>query len=73
MHYNYTCGDCKKDISGETTGTYDVGDNITCPFCGRVLSIYMIEAHLFTDPTSEKKSPSEYEKLEQYKKDKNKD
>ena len=62
--YNWICSDCGKTTGECTTGSYDFGDEIECPWCGRVSRITNIEHNLFVEMTKEKISPTKLEELE---------
>ena len=65
--YRFTCHECSKTTSESTTGKYDFGDEVECPWCGRVHTVRDLEIRLFLNPTSRKVSPTKLEQLEQLK------
>ena len=55
MNYMWTCPECKKSTFGETTGSYELGEEIECCWCGRVSEIIDIVHKFSVRMTGEKK------------------
>ena len=62
--YIWTCPECGKTIDVSSTGTYEISDEIECPFCGRISIVSDTEITLTVRATGRKVSPTELEKLE---------
>lgn len=67
MNCEYKCLDCKKTTSESTTGNYDFGDDVECPWCGRVSRVTNIKSILYVEQTKKKVSPTKLEELEKLK------
>ena len=65
--YFWTCPECGKTIDLSTTRTYDISDEIECPFCGRISIISDTEIQLKVKATGRKVSPTKMEELEKFK------
>lgn len=73
MEYKWTCPDCTKAIGGATTGEFGVDDNIVCPWCGRVSKIVRVEHSFIVELTDKQVSPSEFEELEEMRREQKKE
>ena len=63
-NYYWTCPDCGKITSESTTGDYDFGDDVECPWCWRVSTVTNLEIELSVRATTKKVSPTKLEELE---------
>ena len=65
--YIWTCPECGKTTDESTTGSYDFGDEIECPWCGRVSIVSDIDVTLTVRGTTKKVSPTKLQELERIK------
>lgn len=66
-NYYWTCSDCGKITSESTTADYDIGDEVECPWCGRIAIVSDLEIELTIRATTKKVSPTKAEELEKIK------
>jgi len=67
MSYEYTCPDCGKTTCEHTTGDYNFGDEVECPWCGRISTVSNLNIVLSLRVTTKKTSPTKLEELEELK------
>lgn len=70
MNENWRCPECGKTTDESTTGSYDFGDEIECPWCGRVSIVSDIDITLTVRGTTKKVSPTKLQELERIKTEK---